>query len=115
MRNKNSHVVNIKRRLSKSSRVFVAFNELQLRYGEMLDDNEEILDIKFNVELIDFELGNNYTTDFLCTKRDGQILVRECVYRKNLLKPAVIRMLDASRNYWKSRGIDNWGIVLDAE
>lgn len=115
MRNKNSHVVNIKRKLSKCNKIFVAFNELQLKYGETLENNEEILDIRFNVELTDFELGDNFTTDFLCTKRDGEMLVRECVYRKNLLKPAVIKMLDASRNYWKSRGIDNWGIVLDGK
>ena len=115
MRNKNSHVVNIKRKLSKCNKVFVAFNELQLKYGETLESNEEILDIKSNVELTNFELGDNFTTDFLCTKRDGEMLVRECVYRKNLLKPAVIKMLDASRNYWKSRGIDNWGIVLDGK
>ena len=115
MRNKNSHVVNIKRKLSKCNKVFVAFNELQLKYGEALESNEEILDIKSNVELTNFELGDNFTTDFLCTKRDGEMLVRECVYRKNLLKPAVIKMLDASRNYWKSRGIDNWGIVLDGK
>ena len=40
------------------------------------------------------------------------MMVRECVYKKNLLKPAVIKMLDASHSYWLSRGIKDYGIVI---
>ena len=37
-------------------------------------------------------------------------MVRECVYKNSLLKPMNIKLLDASRNYWISKGISDWGI-----
>ena len=104
-----------KKKLNKCERLFRAYNELQLKYGEALDINDEIVEIKFNVLLKEFELGDTFTTDFVCTKRNNQLMVRECVYKKNLLKPSTIKMLDASRNYWISKGVNDWGIVLDGE
>ena len=41
-----------------------------------------------------------YTRDFVCTKADGDLMVRECIYRKFLTKPLTIKLLDASRSYW---------------
>lgn len=29
------------------------------------------------------------------------------------MKPSVIKLLDEVRNYWLSRGVDDWGIVID--
>ena len=113
MRNRNSHSLSIKKKLNKSSGVFRAYNELQLKYGELLDKNEEIVEIKFNVLLEGFELGDSFTSDFVCLKKNGLTMVRECVLRKNLLKPSTVQMLDASRCYWMSKGINDWGIVLD--
>ena len=115
MRNRNNHDITFKKKLAKCSRVFRAFSDLQLKYGELLDQNIEILEIKANVLLKGFELGETFTTDFVCTKKDGDLMVRECVYQKNLLKPSTIKGLDASRNYWLARGITDWGIVLDAQ
>ena len=115
MRNRNTHDVTYKKKLTKCARVFRAFSDLQLRYGELLDRNDEILEIKANVLLKDFELGETFTTDFVCTKQDGGLMVRECVYQKNLLRPSTIKGLDASRSYWLARGITDWGIVLDAQ
>ena len=113
MRNRNSHSLTIKKKLNKSSGVFRAYNELQLKYGELLDEKEEIIEIKFNVLLKGFELGDSFTSDFVCLKKNGSTMVRECVFRKNLLKPSTIQMLDASRCYWMNKGINDWGIVLD--
>ena len=78
-----------------------------------MDSNEEVVEIKFNVLLKEFELGDSFTSDFVCSKTNGELMVRECVFKKNLLKPSTIKMLDASRSYWLSRGVSDCGIVLD--
>ena len=112
MKNRKSHTVTYKKKLNKCSNVFRAHNDLQLRFGEQLDKSSEVIEINANVELKDFEFGD-YTTDFLCRKNNGELMVRECVYKKNLLKPSTIKLLDGSRNYWLSNGVKDWGIVLD--
>ena len=56
-----------------------------------------------------------YTSDFVITKADGNLMVRECVSRKHLTKPMTTKLLDASRNYWKSHGVSDWGIVIEEE
>ena len=42
-------------------------------------------------------------------------MVRECIERKLLQKPMTIRLLDCSREYWKTHGVSDWGIVIDEE
>ena len=59
-----------------------------------------------------FELGE-YCSDFIAVKTDGELMVRECVYRKHLIKPMTAKLLDASRNYWMRRGVTDWGIVVE--
>lgn len=113
MRNRNNHSVTFKKKLSKCNRVFRAYNELQVKYGDVLETNDDIIEINFNVLLKDFELGDSFTSDFVCIKRDGSLMVRECVFKKNLLKPSTVKMLDASHNYWSNRDVSDWGIVLD--
>ncbi len=115
MRNKNSHTVTIKKKLSKCRLIFFAYNDLQYKYGCQLDEDSQIAEIKCNVPLEKCELGNCYTTDFYCVKTNGDVFVRECVYKDKLLKPLTIKMLDASRNYWLSKGITDWGIVLNED
>ena len=51
----------------------------------------------------------------LIAKADGNLMVRECVSRKHLTKPMTTKLLDASRNYWKSHGVSDWGIVIEEE
>lgn len=46
---------------------------------------------------------------------DGSTRVRECVWRNNLNKPSYAKLLDISRNYWLSHGIEDWGIVIEKE
>ena len=54
-------------------------------------------------------------SDFVCVKNDGGLMVRECVYRKFLTKPMTVKLLDDSRNYWRNHGVEDWGLVIDAE
>ena len=55
------------------------------------------------------------SNDFLVTRTDGDVFVRECVQRKFLTKPMTVKLLDASREYWLKRGVTDWGLVIDAE
>lgn len=43
--------------------------------------------------------GGCYITDFVCTKTNGESMVRECTYRKMLSKPLTAKLLEASRQY----------------
>ena len=113
MRNSNTRSKILKRKIKKSKKIFHAFSDVQWKYVESLEENDEVVEIRFNVKLVGFEFGDNYTSDFVCIKSDGQLMIRECVLRKNLLKPTTAKLLDASRNYWLARGNKDWGIVLD--
>ncbi len=112
MRNSNTHSLTMKKKLKKSKTTFNAYNELQYRYGTKLDENPDILEIQANVKLVDCSQGDCYSTDFYCIKTNGEPMVRECVYKDKLLKPMTTRLLDISRNYWLSKGISDWGIVI---
>ena len=114
MRNSRTHSQTIKKKLAKCSRVFYAYTNLQLKYGELLSKRNDVQEFKANVKLDGFLLGDSYTTDFVITTTEGKTLIRECVYKDRLLKPLTIKMLDASREYWISRGYKDWGIVIDA-
>ena len=60
-------------------------------------------------------LEGEYTSDFVCMKTDGDLMVRECVERKYLMKPMTVRLLDSSRDYWKRNGVEDWGLVINEE
>lgn len=49
MRNSGTHSVAIKKKLSKSDRILYAYSSLQLKYAELLDENEDVVNIKANV------------------------------------------------------------------
>lgn len=115
MRNTKTHTVTYKKKLSKCRAVFKAYNTLQFAYGDVLDSNSEIAEIKCNIPVEVSEVEGTFTTDFYCIKTNGEIFVRECVYKDKLLKPYYIKTLDASRNYWLSKGVADWGIVLNAD
>lgn len=57
----------------------------------------------------------DYTSDFVCMKEDGDLMVRECVERKYLTKPLTAKLLDTSRQYWLRQGVTDWGIVVEKE
>ena len=104
----------VKMKLSKSDDVVKTFDNIQTAYAQILDKDENIQKIQCNVPLEGIEEGE-FTTDFLCTKVDGDLMVRECVFRKKLSLPRTCKLLDLSRDYWRKRGVEDWGIVIEQE
>ena len=104
----------VKMKLQKSEEVVRTFDNIQTAYAQILDKNENIQMIQCNVPLEGIEEGE-FTTDFVCTKLDGDLLIRECVFRKKLSLPRTCKLLDVSRDYWLKRGVMDWGIVIEQE
>ena len=104
----------VKMKLSKSDEVVKTFDNIQTAYAQILDKDENIQKIQCNVVLEEVENGE-FTTDFLCTNADGDLIVRECVFRKKLSLPRTCKLLDVSREYWFKRGVTDWGIVIEQE
>lgn len=103
-----------KRKSSKCQDVLRTYSAVQSAYVDVLEECKDIKEIRCNVFLDGFSLGE-YTSDFLCVKGNGDLMVRECVARKHLTKPMTVNLLDASREYWKKHGVVDWGIVIDGE
>ncbi len=103
-----------KRALPKCTDICRTYDAIAYGYADMLQADANIQEIRCNVPLSGFSEGD-YTSDFLCVKTDGDLMVRECVYRKLLTKPMTVKLLDASREYWFHRGVTDWGVVIDAE
>ena len=103
-----------KKKIKKCKEVIRTYDQIQTAYAELLDKNEMIKEIQCNIPLDSTEEGE-FTTDFLCTKTNGDRMVRECVFRKKLSLPRTCKLLDLSREYWRRRGIEDWGIVVEAE
>ena len=102
-----------KRLLSKcADGVARTFSVLESKFADYLQEDESVASFRCNVLLDDFPEGE-YCSDFVCIKTNGDLMVRECVYRKHITKPKTIRLLDASRNYWIRRGVTDWGLVID--
>ena len=104
----------VKMKLNKSEDIVRTFDNIQTAYAQILDKNENIQKIQCNVPLEGIEEGE-FTTDFVCTKSDGDLMVRECVFRKKLSLPRTCKLLDLSREYWLKRGVTDWGIVIEEE
>lgn len=85
--------------VSKSEDVCRLYSEIQKKYLDMLEENQEIKEIQCNVLLDGLEIGE-YTSDFVCKKTGNHLMVRECVEEKYLMKPMTVKLLDASRTYW---------------
>ena len=103
-----------KRTLTKCKEVCRTYDPIQYAYAEKLQENDSVKEIRCNVPLDGLSEGD-YMTDFVCIKADNDMMVRECVQRRFLLKPLTVRLLDASREYWRRHGVSYWGIVIDAE
>ena len=100
-----------KRVLSKCQGVCRTYDAIQAVYADRLQADETLREFRCNVPLDDGE----YMTDFLCTNTDGELMVRECVQRKRLAKPMTVKLLDLSLTYWTRHGVEDWGIVVDAD
>lgn len=103
-----------KRVLGKCQDVCRTYDSIQYAYADVLQESEDIKEIRCNVLLDGLEMGD-YTSDFVCVKVDGILMVRECVFRKFLTKPLTVKLLDASREYWLKHGVTDWGLVIDEE
>ena len=101
-------------KLKKSQDVVRTYSDIQAAYAQKLEEENEIKEYQCNVALVGLEIGE-YTSDFVCVKADGDLMVRECVERKHLMKPMTVKLLDASREYWKRNGVIDWGLVINAE
>ena len=114
MRKKNYKGRCEKRTLGKCRGICKTYDAIQSRYADMLQSDEKVKAFQCNVPLDGLDIGE-YTTDFVCTKSNGDLMIRECVFRSHLAKPMTVKLLDASRNYWLRRGVSDWGLVIDAE
>ncbi len=114
MRKKNYKGRCEKRNLGKCKEVCRTYDAIQSAYADVLQASEEIAEIRCNIPLDGLSVGE-YTSDFVCVKTTGDWLVRECVDRRFLTKPLTVKLLDASRTYWMSRGVTDWGLVINEE
>ena len=112
MRKKNFKGRCEKRVIGKCAEVCRTYDPLQFAYADLLQADDGISEIRCNVLLDGLKIGE-YTSDFVCTKADGDLMVRECVYRKFLMMPLTVKLLDASRGYWLRHGVTDWGLVID--
>ena len=103
-----------KRVLSKCTEVCRTYDAIQYTYADLLQASDEIKEIRCNVLLDGLDIGE-YTSDFVCTKTDDDLMVRECVFRRLLMRPMTVKLLDASRNFWLRHGVTDWGLVIDEE
>ena len=114
MRKKNFKGRCEKRKISKCAEVCRTYDAIQYTYADLLQACDDVKEIRCNVLLDGLEVGE-YTSDFVCTKADGDLMVRERVFRKFLMKPLTVKLLDASREYWRRNGVTDWGLVVDEE
>lgn len=112
MRKKNYKGRCEKQSLDKFTTICKTYEPLQTAYAKRLADNKNIVEARCNV-VLDGDCCE-YMTDFICTKTDGELMVRECMSRKILSRPQMAKLLDMSRTYWLRRGVKDWGIVTDA-
>lgn len=105
----------IKRQLSKCKDVCRSYSVMQDDYARLLNHLEEVKEFSCNVRMDGSPETEGYTTDFVITLADGTLRVRECVYRKHLERPSTGRLLDLSKQYWFDRGVNDWGMVVDAD
>lgn len=101
-----------KKYLSKCKVVCKTYDPIQSAYASVLENNDDIIEIRCNVPL-DGDEEKGHMTDFVCTKENGELLVRECVPRKHLTKPKTLQLLDLSKDYWLKRGVTDWGICIE--
>lgn len=103
-----------KRKVSKCEEICKSYSKIQSAMIDVLEADDTVSSFECNVRLKDVA-DDMYTTDFVVKKTDGSMMVRECVWRINLVKPSYTKLLDISRNYWLSQGVEDWGIVIEKE
>ena len=99
MRNANQKGKCVKRSLPKFVLVCKTYDAVQEAYATKLSEDVSITEIRANVLLEELFEEGEYTSDFVITYGDESIAVRECVLRKNLLRPRTVKLLDFSQRY----------------
>ena len=113
MRKKDPRTKCIKRKLTKCKEVFRAYDDVQNAYADKLENDPDVVEFECNVPFDDEEF-KDYATDFVITKSNDEIAIRECAYRKSILKPKTVSLLDFSQRYWLKKGITDWKVVINA-
>lgn len=103
-----------KRKLPKFNETCKTYDSISFSYADLLVERKDVKEISCNV-LLEGILNNEYVSDFVCLKEDGDLMVRECVLRTHLSKPMTLKLLDESKTYWNKKGIKDWGIVINEE
>lgn len=98
-----------KRSVPKCMDICRTYDAIQSAYADVLALDDEVVEFRCNVYLDGLSMGD-YTTDFVCTKTDGTITVRECVWRSKLSKPLTYNMLEGEAG-WIIIQIDLWVII----
>lgn len=102
-----------KRHLSKcADGVVRTFTPLESNLADLLQADEDVKEFSCNVLLENLDIGE-FTTDFVVRLMNGDLRIYECAYRKQLLKPRTAKLLDASRDYWHRREVDDWVLVVE--
>lgn len=104
-----------KRQIPKCNEILKTYDAVQYACADYLSVQDDIVEIRCNVILDNLDENAEYTSDFVCVKKDGDLIVKECVYRKQLDLPRTAKLLELSRIYWAKRGITDWRIVIDAD
>ena len=103
-----------KRKVSKCDDICRTYSGIQSAMVDVLEKDDDVVSFECNVRL-KCVADDMYSSDFVIKKADGTTMVRECVWRFNLNKPSYAKLLDISRNYWLSHGVEDWGIVIEKE
>lgn len=91
MRKKNFKGHCEKRVIAKCSEIYRTYDAIQYAYVDVLQTSDEVKEIKCNVPLDGRDISE-YTSDFVCVKTDNDLMVRECVFCKLLMKPLTVKM-----------------------
>lgn len=103
-----------KRKVSKCKDICQTYSKIQSAMVDVLENDDSVESFACNVRLTGIA-DDLYSSDFVIKRTDGSTMVRECVWRFNLNKPSYAKLLDLSRNYWLSKGVEDWGIVIEKE
>ena len=114
MRKRKLKVRCTKQVFTKCKDIVRTYDEVQLAYAKAIQQDPDIESFECNVLIEDQSIGE-FTSDFILHKADGELAVRECCYRSQLLKPPMIKLLDFSQRYWRKKGISDWKVVVEKE
>ena len=112
MRTRIQKTMCVKRQLTKCKGVCRTYDDVQYAGADYINELDCVKSFECNVLLKGLAEGD-YTTDFVLTMEDGEIKVFECVRREALTRPKTAKLLDASRQFWLSRGVTDWGLIVN--